>query len=420
MSNKLRAQLKNLRKEEGLFQADPSWVANNKKVLFSQIEQTENNNTKETKRRQNYFIYFVRSFVFNSRLNLIARPAFMMFLVFTLTAGGWMATASATNSIPGDLLYSVKRAAESIQVAVTSPKNKSSVHLSLARKRSVEVTKVLQENKPKVKELVQKNLEDMKDNLESAKENLKEAREKTDKVKVVQDMLDTKKEITQNLETQTNSGEVGLALKNDLSTVVDDAGVTIIDAAKDLLAEDGEDVDGEVKRVVKEVVETVIADATKALADGKTAESTTTEEPTILNMNNTSGVEDLGVSTTTTIVSGTAGIVTSSLDTTTNTINVIKTTKTLEDVAGAVKKADGASGAVEIKTVEIKDLLENDKLSEAIGKAQELNQATRDSKKATSDAKDIALEVDVNSRSASTTVSTSATSSTTSSLIEQT
>ncbi len=419
MSHKLREQLKNLKKEEGLYQADPSWVANNKKALFSRIENTGAVEQKETKSHQNYFTYFVRSFS-SSQLSLAARPVLTLFLVVAMTGGGWMASVSAANSLPGDLLYSVKRAVENVQMAVASSEKKPSIHLSLARKRSEEVGKVLKKNKPKAKELVKKSLKDMRENLESATEGVKETQEKTTKVKVVKEMIDTKNEITENLEAQVSLEDADLDLKNDFAGVVEDAGDMVIDSAQDLLTEESveedEELDSqleeEVKEIVEDVVEKVIADAeelinenddTKALVEG--IEKKITEGGSAESSDNV--IEDSQLDTLIEIATGTQMIgadISESTDTADNTddtgntdpTDTSETSESAEEIAGeVVKKVDEASESVEEKTEEVKDLLESEDLSGAIKKAKELSEATQESKKVATGVKEIAEEVGV-------------------------
>ena len=95
-----------------------------------------------------------KSFSFDSLFNVFSvlkyleRPAFILPALAVLVFGGIVARASG-NSLPGDMLYSLKAAVENVQVNMTSDEQKPYAHLELAEKRLEDLKKIGEENKVK-------------------------------------------------------------------------------------------------------------------------------------------------------------------------------------------------------------------------------------------------------------------------------
>jgi hypothetical protein len=136
-------------------------------------------------------------------------------LLLIFAVGPWLTLKASQASLPGDVLYSVKRASESIQATVASNDSKAQLQVEFAGRRLGELTKITgdsftsEEKTEKVKEVVN----NLKDNLAEASVYAAEAsKEKAmvmaKKTKSIKEELDkTKEEVS--LEVQNELAEAG-------------------------------------------------------------------------------------------------------------------------------------------------------------------------------------------------------------------
>ena len=72
-------------------------------------------------------------------------------LLFIFIAGPWLTLKASQPSLPGELLYSVKKAGEGIQSTVTSKENKTQLQMEFAGRRLEELTKLSNDLSPEEK-----------------------------------------------------------------------------------------------------------------------------------------------------------------------------------------------------------------------------------------------------------------------------
>jgi uncharacterized protein (DUF885 family) len=95
-----------------------------------------------------------------------------MFLI--VFGGPWLTIMASQSSLPGDLLYSVKKITEQVQMQVASQENKAQIQVDLAYRRLEELNKITadsfsnQEKQAKTKEIIS----DFKGNLNNISQNL--------------------------------------------------------------------------------------------------------------------------------------------------------------------------------------------------------------------------------------------------------
>ena len=87
-------------------------------------------------------------------------------LILIFLGGPWLALKASEASLPGDLLYSVKKANEGLQMTVTSEGNKTQLKVEFASRRLEELGKI-SEDSGKINE-VKGIVSDLKNNLEEA------------------------------------------------------------------------------------------------------------------------------------------------------------------------------------------------------------------------------------------------------------
>ena len=135
-------------------------------------------------------------------------------LLLIFIAGPWLTIKASQPSLPGELLYSVKKATEDIQATVTSKESKAQLQVEFAGRRLEELAKITgdsftsEEKDEKLKEV----FNELKHNLagasvyatEISEENAIAVAEKTKKIK--ENLDKTKEEIS--LDTQDDLAEV--------------------------------------------------------------------------------------------------------------------------------------------------------------------------------------------------------------------
>jgi len=145
-----------------------------------------------------------------SRLQL--QPAALTIcLLLIFTAGPWLAIKASQASLPGEILYSVKKAAEGVQSTVTSENNKAQLQVEFAGRRIEELTKITEDSfseEEKV-ERARQVVNDLKDNLVGVTSHL----DNISKEKALAVAKETKK-IREELD-KTKEG-VPLEVQNDL------------------------------------------------------------------------------------------------------------------------------------------------------------------------------------------------------------
>jgi len=87
-------------------------------------------------------------------------------LILIFLGGPWLTLEASKPSLPGDLLYSVKKANEGLQMTITSEDNKTQLKVEFAGRRLEELVKI-SEDSGKINE-VKGIVSDLKDNLEEA------------------------------------------------------------------------------------------------------------------------------------------------------------------------------------------------------------------------------------------------------------
>lgn len=229
MSRSIIRQLKTLKHAE--VNPNEQWLQHNRGLLLSQI-----NNTVSPKFSKFNFeniwqgmsIFLPTSFVYG-----IVRPVIALALIFSLGAGGWIATVDASyEALPGDWLYSTKRATEQTQVAmatVVGAKNtETKLHAEFAKRRAVETKKIISD--PARIKMAAATIKDLKSEMQTVSNKLEEI--KTQKVEA---SAEAAKDINQSAE-QINSvlKEVKANLLISPTTSVTDNLSTQVGEAKDL------------------------------------------------------------------------------------------------------------------------------------------------------------------------------------------
>lgn len=169
LKNKIRA----VGSLQGIGAPRPDWQKANREILLMQIRNTLSR--QEPKPSFNFAAVwqFMDVFLPSRTVYYVVRPVTAVTLIALLVMGGWMSTVSASlNSLPGDVLYSVKLATESVQTTLASKPQETKLRAEFAGRRADEVKKIVKSNLPKKAKKVEEAVKHLTSGLEQVKGNL--------------------------------------------------------------------------------------------------------------------------------------------------------------------------------------------------------------------------------------------------------
>lgn len=156
------------------YSPDSSWVSRNKLTLLDTISSDSSESSSFSFSERVYEVY--ATFV-PRHLLAVTRPLMIVFLSTALLLGSWGVRVASANSLPGELLYSVKRADESVQLALTTdPKEKVKKNLEFATRRNNEIEGIKQRKQENPDAAVEeKSLKQLEKTVQSLEQNIKDA-----------------------------------------------------------------------------------------------------------------------------------------------------------------------------------------------------------------------------------------------------
>jgi len=192
--------IKNLRKLDKV-QPSRQWLALLRRNLITQIDY-------DIKREKSARFGFLFGWLGGFQTMALAVSS-----LFILFVGPWLTLKAAENSLPGDLLYSIKKASEGVQKTVANSEEKPRLQVEFASRRLEELSKVNQDI-DSVSEKTEKSKEiigNFKDNLASVSQQIKGISSKDKAVVVAQET----KKLKENLERAKD--EAPLEVKDDIA-----------------------------------------------------------------------------------------------------------------------------------------------------------------------------------------------------------
>ncbi len=324
----------------------------------------------------------------------VMRPMATFVLIVALTVSGWIASVSASYSVPGDVLYNVKIAAEKTQVAVAtvagSNEWKAQLHLKFATERAREAKEVVAKNVPESGKQVETAIDSLNKSIVAASDSIKDVSDEQPEkaVELAKDANQKTEEIVNNL----NEVSIGVALGGDVdltkkvvetTKLVNDASIANVEVvvqkqAENTVAASAQDI----KDLVEKKIDTVIQAqkvAGEAIAQVQISASTTVSSSL------TAVVQPLTLPDTT----KTAPLVTLVPVLASSTAVIVAPPVVSQTVEQAVQKVTQTTVVVDGAVKEAKDLVQNNQLFEAIQKVKEATIATQEAKQAVVEAQQI-------------------------------
>lgn len=332
--------------------------------------------------------------IFVSRKFMLSlKPTFTVIMAVLIATGGWIASVQASfNSVPGDILWSVKLATEKTQLAVASVRQseekEAQLHLKFASRRAKEVKQVIEEKSADASKKAETAMDRLNVSLENAEKSLQEVQKKENAslvVALVKDVNVATEEITRTLKEGADIAGTQDAAGADLTKKIvesenaaEQMGLSAVEAALTVGASEGTAVSSELKEQANTLVEAKITKLIEnAAEDVENAKKLTDKIQTEV-----SGKQAQDI----VVVSSTLATV-DVPSSTTPLISAVSTTPQLiapppsVSVKDVIEKVDKAAETVKDRTEAIKTLVEGSKLVEAVQKVREMRDAAKDSVK---------------------------------------
>lgn len=254
---KILDQIKDLRN----IKPNKDWARAEREVLLSQI-------TKQSSAQPRSFLvdgyYLLKSFIPGNLLQFLARPiGVFLIAVLIISGSGILSVSAAKNSLPGDLLYSIKLATEKVTVTLTKDEKKAEKHIEFAANRVQEIEEInLQEDNKEDKrekitvatEGLTKEMSKVKEVLETSRKN-QDAKKAGEIVEAAKNVDRKAEEIKQKIEhsmiTLASQDEEILQDLGEVEDLVDEILVVVVDVLVEKYDK------GDVELNEKELVESI-------------------------------------------------------------------------------------------------------------------------------------------------------------------
>lgn len=395
--NNNREHIHHLKSIRDAIRPRASWVSDNRRQLMRSIVQSgaASVERRETDSFVHRIIGMVHVFVSGSTLRTI-KPAFTVFMAVVIATSGWIASVHASfDSVPGDVLWSVKLATENTQLAMAnltgSQADAAQLNLKFAHRRAKEFKQVIETGATHSKENATTAIEHLKSSLESADKSLHEVGQSNPEnaLNLAKEVHQATQEISQTLKEGTDL-VVDATLAKEVVETKKVATDVSLNAVVVVLTNANASSTGisseEIKAMVQDKVNGLIADvasdvqAAKKLTEqiqqiGSLGIGTTTGTPSgVTSTGKNDAVKTLAVSSTQIVILSS----TPQLGATVSSTQGIGATA--QQVEAVVKKAGENVQTVQTNAQQIQTLLNSQQLLEAVQKTIELNSAIREVK----------------------------------------
>jgi hypothetical protein len=321
------------------------------------------------------FMSYWMPFLSSRRLAAVGRVALVIMLTAGMTVGSWIAGVSASNeSLPGEVLYKVKIAKESTQLALTSafssdanePQATAKLQLEFASRRSEEVKGLVEKGPKEAAEHVPETMNKMKESIKEASNTLQEVKNDDAHIALTlaKDVTQKTTDIVENLKEVSSktisSGDLSLTKEVvETSKIINNQGLEAIEVALENKGSTALAQQEEIKVLVGEKIDILV----KNVQDTKAVVEEVKQLSTIVSTTLKIDIKETNLSPLAASSSSAPKIMTA-----TSSLEIVpakEVQKAGENIAEATKVAN-----------EAKELLADDHVKEAIQKVKTLNDIT--------------------------------------------
>ncbi len=424
MNPQLKTQLKALQAAEHELNPRKEWVEDTRAMLLSRIQSERS----EYSAAESSVGVVADAIAESLRTKFawtmyIGKPVMVSVLVFAIASSGWIASASATNSLPGDTLWRVKLATEKTQVVlaeITGNDTKEvALQLKFAARRAEEIKIVAAEERFDAEEKTKRTeegVEKLKENVASVDESIKktiqfgEDVEKKELGKVAKDLSTATEEVADALDAIASAPDSVLSKDvHEMKQTLDEVDIEVARVAVEGAENDAERIEAE--QLVEDKIVSLITDADKSIDESVVVKDLAEQveehadhasvisasgavEGTENTVSGSEGVVDvpvLEVSSSSPIVTGELDVFSDDADQTGDTPE--SETVVLLTVDELTSRVEEASQEVQTRAEEVRTLITDGNLSEALDKARDLGRATSVSEQVNTDTKSAVEQV---------------------------
>jgi len=395
VSRILKAQLKKVKNLEGRINPDQAWVVRTKTTLLQKIASETTATSVPVpstigKKHADRVLHGFHAF-FPTHLFSQARPVFVSLLVFLLAGSGWIASASASGSLPGDTLWQIKLASEKTQIVLASitgnDKKNVALQLKFAARRADEIKIVTGEEKYPPEEKAKRageGLKQLQENIASIDTAVHSVNQKEDISKGAKELNESTSQISATLKevaSTVQDGDADATLTKQVAAAqqaVDEVGINAVKVAVEGAQNDAERIAAQ--ELVEEKIVSVLSDADGALSKNAEAkaliENVAVSEESTTSVSSTVALSDTQASSTTLVPATIAPGASSTTGTVVTTDSVTPPPTTKQMITAILEQADKTSEAVQTQVEQIKQLISANDLTGALEKAKELKRTT--------------------------------------------
>lgn len=373
MSRDLIKKLKSVKMRDGLINPDRVWVLENREKLLHNARESAIQMQAEAQPEKSP-VKFVEHFgeglniFFSRRVLSFARAGLTVFLVGAVAVGSWIASVSASyDSLPGEIMYSVKMASESTELLVANMLGSEKDQVSTILKHAS--NRVDEYQRSESEEQATKAIESLKKKIESSSKSLDEAAKKSPETAVVVARVIEEKTEEILVSLSEEESVVGTKLQNDVVNVeglIQDASIKAMEmiVKKVEQKEVGNDVitTDEVKKTITKRIDQLVSDVSKIEETNNVSSSTI-------------NIVKLETASSTELIVNVVLL---------NSVTSTAATSTMEaasqKVDEATKKVAETNQKVEEGKMTMIDLIEQNNLSGALSKLKELGGVTTETK----------------------------------------
>jgi len=376
MYHNTKEQLKKLKNTNSRINPDRSWVLENKEKMMCQIG---NSTTNEKNTFSFTYIWdMINVIVPGQMVYSVVRPVLVFLLIGAVATSGWIASVGATaNSLPGDIGYGVKMATEKTQQIVasmtSSDQKEAELHLEFATRRAKEVKKIVEKKDEEIsKEETSKNvgiaIEHLEKSIDSANDKLKKVTENQPEkvVEASKVVAEKTKEIKDDLRDAEKSSEEGL----DMSATkkkVNEANISAVEAVVQVKGEGVEVSDEDLQGLIKDQIDSILEDVGDLKTETDGVVKDLEEMKVVLDELEEKKEDEIDE---TSMPTSTAPVVENIVSTSSVQLADVETA-----VDSVVKKTDDTEEVVK-DLEEMRDLVDNNQISEALERVRQASDTT--------------------------------------------
>ncbi len=385
MSRELIKKLREIKSQDGRLNPDRVWVARNREQMLGSIncsvivkQESQESSTFVTQTVNNFSKGL--HILVSGRVLSFARASMTVMLAGIMAVGGWIASVSASyNSLPGEVLYNVKMAAETTELIVTGMVGSEEDRVATIFKHAS--NRVDEYQRSESSEQATLAIQSLQKKIESSSESLANAeKESPDEAVAVARVIEEKTdEILDSL--------AEYKIENKVDAWLDQSEIDVLIASDKELKEEIVKAEDLIQNVGIKAVEVIVQKFENEEVDENVMSKEEVKQTIARKLDKVvSGVSQLDaqVGQTTQLMASSSDIIAANIVSSTDSISSSTGSNIQPDatqkVEAATQKVEAATQKVETTVAEVGTFIEQNNLSAALQKVKELSDVKSETK----------------------------------------